>query len=245
MISRKRWPALLAFSFVLLLGTSAMAMQEPPAEHAKKTWLELFESTGIVGYLLVGCSIIGTTLCIEHFISLRRQKMAPDDLTDELRALIDEEAYDDAIELCEERPCYVSSLISSALRMRHAGYEEMIGGLEAAAAEETLKLNTHISYLSLLGNVAPLLGLLGTVTGMITSFQRIETLKAPTPGDLAEGVYESLVNTTMGLFIALLFLTAYFLFKNFVSKVTLSMNLQAVDMLKHLAGEQHKGQAAA
>jgi biopolymer transport protein ExbB len=128
--------------------------------------------------------------------------------------------------------------------MRHAGYEEMIGGLESAVAEETLKVNTHISYLSLIGNIAPLLGLLGTVTGMITSFQRIETLKAPTPGDLAVGVYESLVNTTMGLFIALLFLTAYFMFKNFVSKMTLSMNLQAVDMLKHLAGTEKEHAAA-
>ncbi len=206
MIARKRWPALLAFSFVLVLCTNALAAE---TEVHKKSWLELFQSTGLVGYLMVGCSIVGTTLVIEHLINIRRNKLAPDDLTDELRALIDEEAYDDAIELCEERPCYVSNLISAALRMRHAGYEEMIGGLESAVAEETLKVNTHISYLSLIGNIAPLLGLLGTVTGMITSFQRIETLKAPTPGDLAVGVYESLVNTTMGLFIALLFLTAY------------------------------------
>ena len=70
---------------------------------------------------------------------------------------------------------------------------------------------------------------------MITSFQEIEKLKAPTPGDLAVGVYESLVNTTMGLFVAIIFLTAYFLFKNKVAKMTLSMNLQAVGMLRHLA----------
>jgi biopolymer transport protein ExbB len=106
---------------------------------------------------------------------------------------------------------------------------------QRAAAEETFKVNAKISYLSLLGNVAPLLGLLGTVTGMISSFQVIETLKSPTPGDLAKGVYESLVNTTLGLFIAIVFLVAYFVFKNKVQKLTLSINLQAVDLLKHLA----------
>jgi len=75
---------------------------------------------------------------------------------------------------------------------------------------------------------------------MISSFQVIETLKAPTPGDLAKGVYESLVNTTMGLFLAIVFLTAYFFYKNKVTKMTLSVNLQAVDMLKHLApSEKH------
>ena len=124
--------------------------------------------------------------------------------------------------------------------MRHAGYEEMVGVLEQTAAEETFKLNAKISYLSLLGNVAPLLGLLGTVTGMITSFQTIANMKAPTPGDLATGVYESLVNTTMGLFIAIIFLTLFFFFKNKVTKLTLSVNLQAVDLLKPLATAQHK-----
>jgi len=183
--------------------------------------------------------MIGTALIIEHVVNLRRDKLAPVALAQELEALIQEEKYDDAIEVCDAEGGYLSSIIGAALRMRHAGYEEMIVGLEQAAAEQGFKLTAHISYMSLLGNVAPLLGLLGTVTGMITSFQKIETMKAPTPGDLAKGVYESLVNTTMGLFIAIIFLTAYFFFKNMVTKMTLSMNLQGVDLLKHLAG-QHK-----
>jgi len=111
----------------------------------------------------------------------------------------------------------------------------MIGALEQAAAEEGFKVNAKISYLSLIGNIGPLLGLMGTVTGMISSFQTIESMKAPTPGDLAKGVYESLVNTTMGLFIGIAFLTCFFFFKNKVTKLTLSINLQAVDLLKHLA----------
>jgi biopolymer transport protein ExbB/TolQ len=154
------------------------------------------------------------------------------------------ERYEEAIEICNESPGYLTNVAGAALRMREAGYQEMISGLEAAANEETFKLNTKISYLSLLGNVAPLLGLLGTVTGMISSFQTIETLKAPTPGDLAKGVYESLVNTTMGLFIAIVFLTVYFLFKNKVSKLCLSINLQAVDMLRHLAIAEKTGGGA-
>jgi len=101
--------------------------------------------------------------------------------------------------------------------------------------EESFGLNTKISYLSLVGNIAPLLGLLGTVTGMITSFQEIENKKAPTPADLAHGVYESLVNTTMGLFAAIIFLTAYFLFKNKVLKMTLSANNTAVFLLRDRA----------
>ena len=219
----------------VLHASSASAQEGGEAGHKRKSWLELFESTGLVGYLMLGCSVVGTTLVIEHMVSIRRDKLAPGVLAGELEALINEERYDEAIEICDENPCYLTNVVGAALRMRDAGYQEMIAGLEASANEETFKLNTKISYLSLLGNVAPLLGLLGTVTGMISSFQVIETLAAPTPGDLAKGVYESLVNTTMGLFIAILFLTIYFMFKNKVSKMCLSINLQSVDMMRHLA----------
>lgn len=229
----------LAALAVVLVANTALAQEADP--HAGgKSWLELFETTGFVGYLMVAVSIVGVSLVVEHLVNIRREKLAPASLAQELEALIDEEQYDDAVELCDEEGGYLSHLIGSALRMRAAGYEEMIQGLEAAANEETFKLQTKISYLSLLGNVAPLLGLLGTVTGMISSFQAIEKLKSPTPGDLAKGVYESLVNTTMGLFLAIVFLTAFFLFKNKVTKMTLSINLQAVDMLKHLAISAHQ-----
>jgi biopolymer transport protein ExbB len=236
------WKAVLATFVLCAFAGAASAMQE--GEGKKKSLMELFETTGWVGYLMVACSVVGTTLSIEHLVSIRRDKLAPDVLAGDLEALINEEKFDEAVELCDEDGGYLAHLIGSALRMRHAGYQEMIVGLEAAANEETFKLNTKISYLSLIGNVSPLLGLLGTVTGMISSFQVIETLKAPTPGDLAKGVYESLVNTTMGLFLAIVFLTIYFLFKNKVSKMTLSINLQAVDMLNHMAGGETHEEAA-
>ena len=225
----------LASAFLLVMAVLASAQE---GEGKKKSYLELFQTTGPVGWLMVLCSVAGTTLVIEHLVSLRREKLAPEAVAGDLEALINEGLYDEAVELADEEGGYLSHLIGSALRMRDAGYQEMIAGLDAAAGEETFKLNTKISYLSLIGNVAPLLGLLGTVTGMISSFQVIETLKAPTPGDLAKGVYESLVNTTMGLFIAIVFLTIYFLFKNKVSKMCLSINLQAVDMLRHMAAKE-------
>ncbi len=228
-----RKTALVGLFAALVLAGTAFALEEPNVK--KKSWLELFQTTGVVGYLLLGTSMIGTALVIQYGVSLRREKLAPAAVVQEVEALINEEKYDEAIEVCDAEGGYLSKIVGSALRMRHAGYEEMIGGLEQAAAEETFKLASKISTLSLLGNVAPLLGLLGTVTGMISSFQVIETLKAPTPGDLAKGVYESLVNTTLGLFLAIIFLTIYFFFKNKVTQMTLGLNLQAVDMLRHLA----------
>lgn len=228
---RKRLFLLAALCFVAMTGV-ALANDPIPGAPPDKSLLELFSTTGPVGYMMVLTSMAGTAFVIEHLVNVRREKLAPTPLAQDLQALIEEEQYDEAIELCDQEGGYLSNLVGAALRLRHAGYHEMVNSLEAAATEEQFKLQTKISYLSLIGNVGPLLGLLGTVTGMITSFQKIEKLKAPTPKDLASGVYESLVNTTMGLFIGIVFLTAFFLYKNKVTKMCLSMNLQAVDLLK-------------
>ena len=123
-------------AFLLFVTAApALAFQEGgEGGKAKKSWLELFQTTGPVGYLMLGCSIAGTTLVIEHMVSLRREKLAPAVLAGDLEALINEEQYDQAIELADENPCYLGNVVGSALRMRDAGYQEMIAGLEAATS---------------------------------------------------------------------------------------------------------------
>ncbi len=221
-----------------VLATTALAQEDAFHSAPKKTWWQLFQATGPVGWMMVVTSMIGTAFVIEHLVNVRREKIAPTPLAQDLQALIEEGQYDEAIELCDQEGGYLSNLVGSALRMRNGGYSEMINALEQAAIEEQFKLTTKVSYLSLIGNIGPLLGLLGTVTGMIASFQVIESLKAPTPKDLATGVYESLVNTTMGLFIGIVFLTAFFLYKNKVTAMSLSVNLQAVELLSSMVGKE-------
>ncbi len=228
---------ILAAFACFVLASSALAQEDAFHSAPKKTWWQLFQATGPVGWLMVITSMTGTAFVIEHLVNVRREKIAPTPLAQDLQALIEEGQYDEAIELCDQEGGYLSNLVGSALRMRTAGYHEMINSLEQAAIEEQFKLTTKVSYLSLIGNIGPLLGLLGTVTGMIASFQVIENLKAPTPKDLATGVYESLVNTTMGLFIGIVFLTSFFLYKNKVTAMSLSINLQAVELLSSMVGK--------
>jgi biopolymer transport protein ExbB len=216
-------------ALVALFAFGAMAV---PAR-AERTVMELFEATGWVGYLMVLTSVIGTVLLIQNIVEIRMDKLAPPTLTKDISEAIDEGDLDKALEVAMSERCYFGQIMAGGLMLKEAGYEQMVNGMEQVAAEESFKLNAKISNLSLLGNVAPLLGLLGTVTGMITSFQKIETMKAPTPADLAVGVYESLVNTTCGLFLAIVFLTAYFFMKNRVTKLSLNANLMAVEMLKN------------
>ena len=197
-----------AVMFTLFAGV-AYACQEAE-EHVKKSWFDLFKATGFVGILLVLTSLIGTALLIQFMVNFSESKLSNPALLSEVEAMLSENNVDDAFAMAQTDQTYAGKILTGALSRSVGGYEEAKSGLEETAAVETFRLQAKISYLSLVGNIGPLLGLLGTVTGMISSFQVIESLKAPTPGDLAKGVYESLVNTTIGLFIAITFLSAFF-----------------------------------
>src|SRR5262245_28474296 len=207
----------------LILAQTCFAQEAAAGVPAKphKSWFDLFKQAVPAGLLLLGLSIVGFALVIEHIVNLRQDKIAPPDLYAQLDEALETGDTERAYEACQARDTYLARVVKAGLEAGGTGEAAMDAAREAAG-EEAFSLNTKISYLSLVGNIAPLLGLLGTVTGMITSFQRIEQLKAPTPGDLAAGVYESLVNTTMGLFAAIIFLTAFFVFMHKVSKMSLS-----------------------
>lgn len=232
----------LVLIFVFFASSLAWAAGEEDAAHAKKTWWDLFKTTGLVGILIVCCSVTGVALTIENFVNLKEEKLAPPDVIGELEGLLEEGRLDEALALCDSDKSYLANIVAGGVLMAGANFEEMLKGMEQAAAEELFKVMAKISYLSLLGNIAPLLGLLGTVTGMVSSFQEIEKSKSPTPADLAKGVYESLVNTTMGLFTAIVFLTIYFFVKNKVQKMTLGINMVAFELLKKAHTSQAGGQ---
>ena len=230
---RKLMPYVGVVLVMACFAGAAYAMQDPGVEHAvaKKSWFDLFKSTGLVGILLVLTSMIGTALLIQFMVTMSESKLENHAVLAEVENLLSQGQVDEAYQMASEDKSYSSRLIAGALARSFGGFEETKKGLEEAAVMESFRLNSKVSYLSLVGNIGPLLGLLGTVTGMIASFQVIETLKSPTPGDMAHGVYESLVNTTIGLFIAVVFLTAYFFMKNKISEVTLRINNAVGEML--------------
>jgi biopolymer transport protein ExbB len=207
----------------------------------RKNWFDLFRATGFVGILLVLTSMVGTALLIQFLVNMNEAKIGNPALLSEVDALLSENDLDGAFSLAQSDQSYAAKVIAGAIGRSVSGYEEAMRGMEETAALQSFKLTAKLSYLSLVGNIGPLLGLLGTVTGMISSFQVIETLTAPTPADLAKGVYESLVNTTMGLFISIVFLTAFFFMKNKVSDITLQINSSIGEILsRHLAPEAGK-----
>lgn len=228
---------LVATTAVAALSTAAWAQDAaagaaPPPEAGISVgqWLDY---GGWVGWIIILCSVAMVALIIEHFVNIKREKIVPPEVIDELEALLQEQQYQEALELCETEKNFVTAMIGAALPKMSHGFEEMRDAAMNAAAIETAKLNQKISYLNLLANIGPMLGLFGTVYGMVSAFGQIVALgPAVTPKDLASGVQQALITTVDGLLVAMPCIGFGFYFKNKVISITNDLISIGEDMLE-------------
>ncbi|MHC4849192.1 MAG: MotA/TolQ/ExbB proton channel family protein [Planctomycetota bacterium] len=193
---------------------------------------------GPIGFVILFMSFISLALIIEHIVNIKRDKIVPPQLIDEIEGMFDNEEYQEALELCEAEPNYLTNILAAGLPKINAGFETMKASMDEAAEEEAVKLQQKIGYLSLIGNIAPMMGLFGTVSGMIKAFETIAKMGAAvTPSDLAEGISQALVTTFLGLLVAIPTMIAYFFFRNKVIRVSIEIAAIADDLVDRFRGK--------
>jgi len=228
----------------LLIAGLMMAMLVVTASVARaagqeKTLGDVIKDGGLIGFIIIGMSVAALALFIEHAITIRRDKIVPPELVDELEALFEEEEYQEALELCESEPNFLTNILSAGLPKINAGFDAMEKAMDEVSEEETIKLQQKISWLNLIGNIAPMMGLLGTVYGMIVAFNQITLLGANvTPADLSTGISAALVTTMLGLIVAIPTMAAFFYFRNKVVKVSLELAAIADDLVERFRPQQ-------
>lgn len=170
---------------------------------------------GLIGWILWALSFVTIGIIIEHFIAIRRINIMPEMLHMQVRDMFDGKQYRDVIEVTAEDPSFLGYVIHAALSEAPHGYPAMERAMEEAAEERTTKLLRHIEWLNLLGNIGPMLGLMGTVWGMIMAF--FDIVKAggmPNPGALAGSIGTALVTTLLGLIVAIPAMAVYGIMRN-------------------------------
>ena len=192
---------------------------------------KLLTGGGGIGYVLWGISILGVALIIEHFINVRREKLAPPDLIDEIETLFNEEQFQEALELCESEPNFLTNVLAAGLPKMEHGFDSMEQAAHDIAEEEAIKLHAKTSWLSLLSAIAPMLGLLGTVWGMIGAFDVIAGSSAPEPSDFAGSISLALITTVLGLIVAIPMMVGFFYFRNKVTRIVLEIGAISEDLL--------------
>lgn len=215
----------LAFTVALVVtGSAGVAFAQDEVVAGNVTIGQILGNAGPVGYLIILLSVVGVSLIIEHFVSIRRDKLAPPEIVDELETLLEEQNYQEALELCESEHNPLTNVVAAALPKISAGFDAIEQSLAEVGEEEAVKLHQKISWISLIGATAPMWGLLGTVLGMMKSFNVIAAKKgAADPADLAGGISEALVTTMLGLFVAIPMMSFFFYFRNRVIKIVLEI----------------------
>jgi len=193
---------------------------EPPSQG----FFSIVFSGGWVGFLIVmlllALSMTAAYLVFEHIMTLRRGEIMPEGLGDEVRQRLLAGKIDEASQLCHQRPSFLSFVLLNGLAEIEGGWSAVEKALEDATAEQSARLFRKIEYLSVIGNIAPMVGLLGTVTGMVFAFQQVASTQGSAgAADLAEGIYQALVTTVGGLLVAIPSLGAFAVFRNRVDQL--------------------------
>jgi len=191
---------------------------------ANDTFLSIVFSGGLMGIgimvMLILLSIVAVYLVIDQAFALRKKELVPADLVEEVRTLLNQGKLKDADQKCRERPCPLSFVLVSGISEIEFGWPAVEKALEDSTAEQAARLYRKLEYLSVIGNIAPMLGLLGTVTGMILAFRQVALSQGTAgAGDLAAGIYSALVTTVAGLIIAIPSLAAFAIFRNTIDEI--------------------------
>ena len=206
------------------------------------TLLEFFVKGGPLMWPLLACSIIALAIIIERSFALRQSKIIPRSLMEEVERLTRMGRLDDIEKLLRRSSSPICPVIMVAIKNAGMRREIVKDYMEEAGAKEAYTINRYIDVLGIIATISPLLGLLGTVSGMITSFHAVGG-EAMAGRMLAAGISEALITTATGLSIGI---PVYIFYRFFIARsdyLLLEMEKTAARVLEYLKGDRDEVQA--
>ena len=197
----------------------------PEIVETKNVLQWLIESLGW-GYILIflALSFVFFAFLIMNFLAARRDQLCPQELVDGFEAHLDQKQYQEAYELAKADESFLGNVLESGMAKLSGSHKHAINAMQEVGEEESLKLEHRLSYLALIGTISPMIGLFGTVHGMISSFQVIAFGgAAPDPGKLAAGISTALLTTLIGLAIAIPAIAAFNILRNLSQSLVLEV----------------------
>jgi biopolymer transport protein ExbB len=194
--------------------------------------LNIFLKGGTIMWFILLSSIIGLAVVIDRFIVLRKAKINVPAFMVRIRGFIKKKDISGAISYCMQEKSPVANIVRKGLKKYKFGHDRVKDAIENAGSQEISKLEKGLPVLASVAGIAPLLGFLGTVTGMISAFMTIQDLAgAANPSDLAGGIWEALITTAFGLIVGIPALALYNYFLSAVKKLVGEMETVANDVI--------------
>lgn len=221
--------------------SNVFAQEEDAAASAPKksntSFFAVLTGSGALGFILwlalFGCGGAGVYFAVDCGITVRAKKILPQNLVDNVTSAMAEGDVLKALNFCENEPGPLANVLTAGFSHVEEGFEIIQEAIATAADLETEKLMQKITWLSVCANLAPMLGLLGTVQGMIMAFGNI-AMGAPDVGVLAMNISQALYTTAGGLVIAIPCVNAFYIFRNTANKIVLRMEAMTMELIKDL-----------
>ncbi len=203
--------------------------KDPPKSLLFWTWEALGPFYTLVFFSL---SFTMLALAIMNMFSVRRDNIVPDHLVEMFEMHLNEKQYQEAYELAKSDESFLGRVLSAGLAKMSVGYSQSIEAMQEVGEEENMKLDHRLSYLALIGTISPMIGLFGTVHGMISAFSVIaQAGGTPKASELAEGISTALFTTLLGLAIAIPAIAAYNIMRNRLQRLVLEVGIQSEGLM--------------
>ncbi|MCM2370571.1 MotA/TolQ/ExbB proton channel family protein [Rhodopirellula sp. ICT_H3.1] len=196
-----------------------------------------------IPYLIVfmALSVTLVSLFVMNMLAARRDTLCPLDLIEEFGQRLDENDNQGAYDLAKSDESVLGQVLAAGLSKISRGYPKALEGMQEVGEEESMKLEHRLSYMALIGNLSPMIGLFGTVQGMIASFDVIANGgSTPKPSDLAAGISTALFTTLVGLFIAIPAIAAYNILRNRVARLLLEVGVESENLMSRFEDSSPK-----
>lgn len=203
---------------------------------------DMIQKGGPVMYLIIILSIIAFGVIIERIYNFNKARIDGQKFMDEIIKYLKRNKIIEAIEMCNQTPGPIAHIIKAGILKHDRSKPEIKEAIDEAAQLEIPRLEKHLPIIATIAHIAPLLGLLGTVSGMIKAFQIIQqkalTMTPVNPGDLSGGIWEALLATLAGLAVAIPTYVAYNYLVNQVDNLVYEMERSATDLVNLLSSRR-------
>jgi len=210
------------------------AAEETGGERSFLTWL--IEASGWFGAVLLFLSFVMVALIMMSIMQVRRDTLLPQSFLDQFDQKLGARDYQGAYQLARDDESMVARVLAAGLAKLNRGYSEAVEAMQEVGEDENMQMEQRLSYLALIGSIAPMIGLMGTVYGMIMSFEKIaQSATSPKPSELAEGISTALFTTLEGLTVAIPALIFYSFLRNRVARYVLEVGMASEGLMNRFS----------
>jgi len=204
----------------------------------KMSFWQVFLSGGPVMWPILLCSIFALAIILEKFWHLNKIRIDTQKFLSDILDKIKRHEIKEALQICDKTNSPISHILKAGILKYDRAREKIKEAIEDASLYEVPKLEKNLSALATIAHISPLLGLLGTVTGMVRCFQTIQakatSFHPVSPGDLAGGIWEALLTTVAGLIVAIPTFVAYNYLVSRVNNFILEMEKASTELVNFL-----------